>query len=308
MRCVPAIVVLFGLLASAPAGAEVFTVVATGDAPYSVPGDLPRFERLIAAINAEQPVFTIDVGDIKSGIAPCADEALQRIRDYFDTFDGPLIYTPGDNDWLDCRRWLAGNYDPVERLGKLRAIFFTRTYSLGRAPIPLFRQGDIDPAHPDMVENARWTHAGVVFATVNVVGSSNNAGTAEFTARDAANTAWIDETFRYAADNGAPAAVIALHAQMLDSRGLAMTGFEATVAAILRGAERFGRPVLLVHGDSHRYAFDRPFPGVDGKTRIPSIQRARVLGGSDVAAIRIVIDTGAAEPFAVTPMIVEGNE
>jgi hypothetical protein len=36
----------------------------------------------------------------------------------------PLIYVPGDNEWTDCRRLAAGGFDPVERLQKLRELFF----------------------------------------------------------------------------------------------------------------------------------------------------------------------------------------
>ena len=50
------------------------------------------------------------------------------------------------------------------------------------------------------VENRRWTLGGVTYATLNVQGSCNNLcdtapDTAEWTARNAADIAWLNETF-----------------------------------------------------------------------------------------------------------------
>ena len=41
-----------------------------------------------------------------------------------DRFEGPLVHTPGDNEWTDCYRKKAGEFDPLERLAKVRAMFF----------------------------------------------------------------------------------------------------------------------------------------------------------------------------------------
>ena len=53
---------------------ESIRFVALGDMPYSLPKDFVRYERLIKAINADQPAFSIFVGDTKSGETPCTDE------------------------------------------------------------------------------------------------------------------------------------------------------------------------------------------------------------------------------------------
>ena len=54
-------------------GDKAFSFVALGDMPYNVPGDIVKFDRLIAAINAMKPAFTLHMGDIKSGGIPCSD-------------------------------------------------------------------------------------------------------------------------------------------------------------------------------------------------------------------------------------------
>ena len=78
--------------------------MAIGDVPYNLPEDFERFERMITQINEAKPAFTIHVGDIKSGSVPCSDEYYVKIKEYFDTFEEALIYTPGDNEWTDCNR------------------------------------------------------------------------------------------------------------------------------------------------------------------------------------------------------------
>ena len=109
-----------------PARAELFKCVAIGDMPY---GDrattYPRFRTLIEQINARKPAFTIHVGDFKSGSSPCTDTMFKEQLDFLNTFEAPLIYTPGDNEWTDCHRDAVGKFDVLECLAKLRAMFFS---------------------------------------------------------------------------------------------------------------------------------------------------------------------------------------
>ncbi|NJN52373.1 MAG: hypothetical protein HC809_12075 [Gammaproteobacteria bacterium] len=95
--------VLAALMALAlSAHAERFDFVALGDTAYRLPDDVPRYEALIDKINAAQPAFAIHVGDIW-GANVCTSAEYERIRAQFARFTTPLIYTPGDNEWVDCR-------------------------------------------------------------------------------------------------------------------------------------------------------------------------------------------------------------
>jgi hypothetical protein len=117
------LLLLAALLGTTPARALDF--VALGDMPY---GDSPAIEatyhRLIARINATRPAFSVHVGDFKSGGTECSDAAFVRQRDNFGRFDHPLVYTPGDNEWTDCHRRSNGAYVPIERLARVRQLFF----------------------------------------------------------------------------------------------------------------------------------------------------------------------------------------
>ena len=154
-----------------------------GDLYFVVMGDMPyntkevnrdrHFERLIAAINKLQPTFSIHIGDIKSGSTLCDDATFEKIKAYFMTFQQPLVYTPGDNEWTDCHRKSNGPFDPIERLAKIRSMFFPKAVSRGQQTLSVTRQSDVS-AFTQMVENARWVTQYILFVTVHVVGSNNN--------------------------------------------------------------------------------------------------------------------------------------
>jgi hypothetical protein len=309
-RCAAALLAV----CAATAQAERFDFVALGDMPYG-PRELagPPYEALIDRINTLQPAFSIHVGDFKSGASPCSDEEFEAQLGHFNRFEAALVYTPGDNDWTDCHRFLAGRYDPVERLARLRRMFFAEPRSLGTRPLVLQRQSDLMPAFAPYRENLRFSRAGVLFVTLHIVGSNNNldardpAKLREFKARDAANIAWIRAAFDEARATNARALVFAMQADPFDRRRPRddfppHSGFATSIGkTLLPLAEAWGQPVLLIHGDSHRFKFDRPFRNAAGQTMV-KLQRLEVFGAPDVHAVKVEVDTDAAEPFSVAPV------
>lgn len=286
-----------GQAAEPPKG---FQFIALGDMPY-YRGDHKRFKKLIAAINQTKPAFSIHVGDLKSGGSSC-DTQIDRARPYFDLFENPLVFTPGDNDWTDCHRRAAGGSDPLERLAYVRALFFPGPQSLGKNPMPLIRQSDTTE-FGTMVENARWQMGGVTFATVHLVGHDNNIGRdrREFLARDKANVAWIEAAFAQAGEQDSLGLVLALHADMFglftDKRG-----FVNILAAIESGAGEFARPVLLINGDSHVYRVDKPLRGADSGQRIENVTRLQVFGARNVRAVQIAVNPENPALFDIKPL------
>ncbi len=318
MACLVAFAAASIAVPARAAGPNAFEFVALGDMPYAIPGDYERFERLIGAINASAPAFSIHVGDIKSGSTPCTDEAFQKVKDEFGTFEQPLVYTIGDNEWTDCHREKAGKYDPLERLAKVREMFFADPgKSQGKAPMAVESQSKtMADKFGKYVENARWTKNGVMFATVHVVGSNNNfeAGNlktvAEFFDRDPANIAWIDDTFAKAKETGAKAVVLAWQA---DTQDIAQSepdvprasGFVNTIKAVERGSKAFGRPVLVISGDVHWLDIS-PFRDTSRKP-MKNVMRLQVMGDKEVHAVRVTVDPDSPGVFGYTPLIVPEN-
>lgn len=298
-------------------GDSAFSFVALGDMPYKVPDDIPKVDRLIAAVNKLKPAFTLHVGDIKGGSTPCSDAELQRALDQIQTFEGAVVYTPGDNEWTDCHRRDAGGFDPRERLAKLRAMFFPQSgKSLGRAPIDVESQAQAMAAHAAYVENSRFAKNDVLFIGVHVTGSNNGfeaqdpAAATEFFARDKANVAWIDDGFRHARETSAKAVVIFLQAEFDQARfpNGAMprqSGFANVLDAIERGGRAFGRPVLVVNGDEHFIEL-KPMRSSRGRP-IPNVLKLMVYGADDVHAVRVIVDPDAPGVFGFVPLIVPEN-
>jgi hypothetical protein len=275
--------------AKSPHAAATLAVI--GDTPY---GDeqVAQFPGDIAEINADRDVRrVIHLGDIKNGSSRCDDAYFEARLADFESFDDPLVYTPGDNEWTDCHRANNGGYLPTERLAKLRSLFFARP---GRT---LGGNARVLPQSRAFPENVLWSQSRVVFGAVHVVGSNDDqlpwfgdrgtpetpAETAlrvdEYTAREAAALKWIDATFLAAHLTRAPAVVIAMQADMWDASAppSALSAYEPIKAGIAARAAAFGKPVLLLQGDSHSFLVDTP-PGmpanltrvvVQGSTSVP---------------------------------------
>ncbi len=298
-------------------GDNAFSFVALGDMPYNLPDDYTKFDRLIAAVNTLKPAFTLHMGDIKSGAMPCSDEVLKKSYDQIQTFEGALVYTIGDNEWIDCHRKAAGSFNPRERLAKLREMFFASpSKSLGKTPLDVESQAMLMPEFSTYVENTRFAKNGVMFLTAHVPGSNNGfeaqdlEGVKEFFARDKANLAWIEAGFAKAKADDARAVVLFMQAEFDESRfqNGAMprqSGFTNTLDAIEAGAKSFGKPVLLIHGDEHYFSI-APLRNSKGKP-IPGVNKLMVYGDTLVHAVRVLVDPDSPNVFGFVPLIVPEN-
>ena len=301
---------IFLCVASGGVAAQPFSFVALGDLPYgqAAQGYAP-YKSLIRAINQERPSFSIHIGDFKSGSTLCSDEESKVQLGHFGLFDSALVFTPGDNEWTDCHRANNGSHDPLERLQSLRATFYKPGMSLGKQPLPVLNQSTATPAFSKFVENQRWLHQGVVFATLHIVGSNNNfevrdpRAVAEFFEREKANIAWIREAFASAAQSQAKAIVLAMQADVFEAKSMwedfpAHSGYRASIGeTLLPLVAQSNIPVLLIHGDSHVFRFDQPFKL--NKKPITQLTRLEVPGAGDVRAVHVTVDTRQRNPFAV---------
>ena len=310
--------VVAGAAAPRPPAPATFDFVALGDMPYNLPADYGRFEKLIGAINQQRPVprFSVHVGDIKSGSTLCTEEIYRKVLVEFQSFEQPLIYTPGDNEWTDCGRPKAGGYDPEERLAAVRKLFFPDHNSFGKNKLALTSQA-LEPAYAAYVENNRWTTGNVAFATIHLVGSNNNfvpndskGQNREFYDRQKANLAWLDAVFAEATAQHRLGVVLFTQADMFNPAKNARDadGFTAILAALSKHTVAFGRPVLLVNGDSHRYIVDKPLPNPAAPRQVlQNFTRLQVPGEDDVQAVRVTVDPSQPALFQMQELIVPGN-
>ena len=303
------------------------TYAVIGDFPYG-PQKRAELPALVDLINADPLVERVlHVGDIKAGSSSdCSDAYFADIREQFDRFDDPLVYTPGDNEWTDCHVQFKNNglYTPTERLVAVRNVFFPNVgRTLGVRSARVFSQAELDPANAQYVENVMWRHGDVVFASLNITGSNNDTapwGTplppnassypsqaAEQATRAQATSAWIDRAFATAKD--AKAVVLMFQADFWDgtlaNRSTTINGYDAIVTQIGTLSAAFGKPVLLVMGDSHVFRVDRPFTPssplfvLHPNTPVaPNVVRLVVNGSSSrTEYVRLTIDPEAQDVF-----------
>ena len=300
-------------LSSGVVTAQPFSFIAIGDAPYQMPAGIAQVERLIARINRQQPAFTVHIGDFKNGSSRCDDAHFLLVQKLFSNFQQPLVYSPGDNEWTDCHRADNGGYDPLERLTKLRELFYPAPgLSLGRSPMKVEPQS-VDPKFAKFVENTRWEKNGVHFATLHVVGSNNNLqrdqeAVNEYIERNAANIAWINSSFARAMATNAKAVVIAFQADpwwTLDAREDQRSGFTDTIAALKANAIKFGKPVLIIHGDQHRLIIDKPL--MQAGRVIYNATRLMVYGDREVQGVLVTVDPEDIDVFGFKSLTVPEN-
>lgn len=286
--------------AAAPVVAdEPFSFALIGDLPYSET-DETRLAALLQDTDAEPLAFVLHVGDLKGSLESCSDDLLARRRDLLARSRHPMIVLPGDNDWTDCHRWPAGGHDPLERLAALRALFWSRPGTLGGAgrPPPAFER---QSGHP---ENVRWRTGGVRFVGLHVVGSGNGldgypGSRAEFDARRDANRSWLDASVRIALAERAAALAIAFQANPGFGRRPG-AGFADFIASLQDAAAAFPRPILLLHGDTHRFRHDRPLHDRHGRL-LAHVERVECFGWPTTGNwVRIARDPSAPDGFRVT--------
>jgi hypothetical protein len=277
-----------------------FAFAALGDAPYYWWEEL-QFRQVLRSLDQHDLTFVIHVGDIFW--RPCTDRHYQAVLDRFNGVRHPVIYTPGDNEWTDCWERGSGGFSPLERLASLRRIFFANpALSVGGRRLPLETQA-ANPAQSEFVENARWSHAGITFATMHLVGAANGRkafpGRAPeddvaVTRRTEAAAAWVKETFAAATAANAPAVVIAFHGAPgfnLPTDNAHRQLFEPFLETLEVEVERFGRPVFAIHGDDHDYTVDHPLSRRTTGQRLENFTRLMVPGSPAVGWVRVVVST-----------------
>jgi len=315
------------------AAAEPYSVGLWGDMPYAKADDTPFIPALIADMNASDIAFSLYDGDIKDGSSQCTDDVFSKAAEMFNSLRRPVIYVPGDNEWTDCHRGNNGGYNNLERLDYLRKTMFATPQSFGQEKVALEHQGK--PGEP-YSENTRLSRDGAMFLGLNVPGSNNNkvndeksctkkksartaadceADNAEWKARDAANIAWLTESFAKAKAEGDKGIMIVLQADMGfdipetegddESRLPGNDGYAAFLDALIAETGAYDGQVMLVHGDTHYFKMDKPL--INATHLLPNFTRVQTFGSPNVDWLKVEVNTTSRDVFTIRPMVVEAN-
>lgn len=320
-----------------------FQFAAIGDTGYSKKSEA-EFSRMIAAMNKDPLAFVAHVGDFEAdprpyGNAPdrismpCSDESFTSVLAQFQQSAHPFILTPGDNDWADCHLLKARVVDPMERLAKIRAMFYPEGRSLGKKTIAVDSQSK-NPAYSKFRENLAWSLNGVSFATMHIVGSNDNKGRtpemdAEAAERTAANIAWMKKAFADAKAANSIGLVLITQANpgfethwtpSLKDRYFRLfpgvtppkeaqpSGFDDMLNALADEMESYAKPTLFVHGDTHIFHINKPLISKKTKRFFENFTRLEVFGDPESHWVRVTVDPAKPGLFTIEPEIVPENK
>ena len=270
-------------------------------------GGEKRLKSALADNDGKAVTFLVVTG-IKGAGEPCTDKLYERRRELIDDARRPVVVLPAGSDWTECRN-SAGRIIAIERLNRIRELFYGEPSALGARKLPLTRQS-MSPRFRAYAENAHWSVGKVLYATVNMPANNNHylneAGrNSEYEDRLVANRFWLNRLFAIARRDR-------LDALVLFSEGDVKALSQPTgLRALLRGAapdnDGFAEPRRLI------LSLAQKFPGkvllVDG-TRVrakPAIEWRGNVGhlaaGAD--ALEVVVDPDAKNLFRVDARKVE---
>jgi Calcineurin-like phosphoesterase len=338
-----ATVVSVVFFAIADAQSQKFQFAVIGDTSYSQVGE-QEFDRLMAALNKENLAFVIHVGDFEADptpyernpdkvTMPCTDENFQRVLKTFQTSANPFILTPGDNDWSDCIKLKARKFDPMERLARLREMFFPEGRSLGQRTIAVNSQAK-EADFKQYRENLMWSLNGVTFATLHIVGSNNNKGITpemdvEHAERTKANIAWMKKAFAEAKAKNSIGLVLFTQANpgfethwppsllrryflnfpaIKVPDKLAPSGYDELLDALAAEMETYKKPTAFVHGDTHLFRVNKPLLSKKTMRFFENFTRIETFGDPETHWVRITVDPAKPDLFTIEPEIVPVNK
>lgn len=250
------------------------TIVVLGDTPYSTkekemlqgPNGI-----LYDLINKTNPTVVMHLGDFKGGGVSCTDAVLKEHKALLNQISfGKLIYTPGDNDWTDCDRTsLLYSFDELERLRFLIKLMYQTSPLLDEKLASISAQST-------QIENKLWINDRLAISTLHIVGTSNGRANikksnqqkaiAKVDLRDTMNVNWLKEIETKAKDFDA--LIIGFQADIYQQDVLESglcdevtlkkcDAFLAYRNAFVALAKRINKPVLVAHGDTSEFCFEK---------------------------------------------------
>lgn len=243
--------------ALAAASHAAFEFAVLGHSFKAGPDDAP-LKKALAGANGEHAAFVVATG-IKATSEACSDKLYGQRREMLDASRAPLIVSLSASDWANCRN-SRGRVNAIERLNRLRDVYFGDNQSLGQRKLAVTRLSSTAKFR-SYAENAHWEYGGVLFATVNLPANNNHflpeAGrNSEFEDRLVANRAWLQRLFAMAHSKKLDGIVLFSDGDMgieheeesslLPSFSSKQDGFAGPRKQIRQLAKKFGGKVLLV--------------------------------------------------------------
>jgi hypothetical protein len=219
---------------------------------FNASSEEPQLRAAIKASDADNLAFVV-VNGIKSDAEPCSDAVYAKRRALLDGAQNGLILSLTASDWSNCKRE-SGRSAAVERLNRVRELFFSDEFSFGASRIPLMRQS-ASPRFRSYGENARWELNNVIFATIDLPANNNHylaaAGrNSEFEDRLIANRNWLQRLITYASLKKLHAIVLFCDGNPMASQtdqSIKRDGFLEIRRQLTASAAKFSGKILIVY-------------------------------------------------------------
>ncbi|GAB7546553.1 hypothetical protein [Cupriavidus sp. 8B] len=298
--------------------AETIRVALIADQPQW-PAAEAGTARLLEFLAARRLEFVVHLGGIKGDTESCGDTLLSARQRLLDQSPLPLVYLPGETDWAECARAANGRFDAVERLNRLRELFYPADTTLGQRVLPLMRQSE-QATFRSYRENVRWHAGSVMLVGLNLPGDNNHyrsegGRNGEFEDRREANRQWLARAFSLAQQQNLPGIVLLTHADPQFGNGWEQRGNPSLFDGFLRRrtrdgflefkrqlrelAGRYRGQVLLVHTGLGGFGIDRPMKDASGKT-LRNVSRVVLPSGAPGQYTELAITPGSPSLFEVT--------
>ena len=266
-------------------------------------GGEAKLKQAIADESESALAFVVTTG-IKGADEPCSDKLYEKRRELFDDAHRPMIVLPSASDWSECKN-SAGRSVAIERLNRLRELFYSAPTSLGTHKIPLTRLS-ASAKFRSYSENAHWQIGDVLYATVNLPANNNHyrpeAGrNSEFEDRMVANRFWLNRLFAMARRERLDAIVLFSEGDvkaltqptglraLLGRSSSKQDGFDEPRRQIATLAQKYSGKVLLIDTDSARKGAE---PAIEWRGNLGHLS----LGSG---AVEVKVTPGASPPFTL---------
>lgn len=310
MKKLLSLVLLGAALCAAPSWAQDSFYFGVIGHSFSGSPDEGVLRRALDESDADNLAFVV-VNGIKSAAEPCSDALYSARRDLLKEAENGVIVSLAASDWVGCRN--KNGSVAIERLNRVRDLFFPDEFSFGASKVPLFRQS-VTPKFRSYTENARWEFGNVLFATVNLPAANNHflqdgGRNSEFEDRLIANKDWLQRLFTFATQKKLAGIVLFSDGNPLaqpNQRPFLLRGqrdgFSETRQRVTTLAAGFKGKVLLVHGENLK---DESNAGIIWRRNLGSIGVAsgwsKFAVDSGKAALFTLSDSAKAAKATATP-------
>jgi hypothetical protein len=252
---------MIGLSPVAWAQGQALIFSATGDVPYGT-SEISIFQQQITNHNKYSPAkFFVHVGDILSGSESCAEARYALVSSELKRLAVPAYIVPGDNETTDCS-------NPTQGKNWWLQYFTNFELNFCSAPYTEHQSG--------RGQNFAFTMDGVLFVGIDLVGSSGTSSSDQ-----QKNADWVEQQFT-AKVSQVRAAVVFSQAGPDAKRATFFNRFEPAAAT-------FGKPVLFLHGDGHKWVQDNPWP-------LSNTMRIQVAAGGSEDPVQVTVTTSTSSP------------